>query len=443
MLTYVLIISIKYYSVTLIIIFTFSFFQGVLELLGIPTIVPRLFLEFAIIILFFKTLGKKYEKVQYKWGGWMLLIFITTIVSAIINKTSLISWLLFSRHVFIFYLMFIAIYNSNMSNKDIRKVNYWLVGLFIIQIPAAVIKLLIYGATYGRIVEGGGIGTVSVQAGSLALLITLIPISFLFSKYIYDRRFSYLIFISAFFPISFASGKRATAFVIPVLFFIIIINYLVVNKKIDIFRIIKYSFGIISISIALLYITSQTSPYLNPDGIRFGGSFDLKYMYERMVAYSVSYDFENPGAGRIPAIETTYAYVNNKGIDKVLFGFGPGEIIGSFLIKETRDVRNIHDLPYGTRSGFLWLFLQIGLLGASFYLLFIINLFRDIYHNYKVNKHNRNKAPILLGIIGCIFVFLFDFSIYSHSFITSGVMMPVLFYLSAIYLSPIIAPKLI
>jgi len=442
MLTYLLIIGIKFYSITLIIIFTFSFLQGVLELLGIPTIVPRLFLEFAILILFFKTLyilGRKHEKVQYKWGVWMLLIFITIIVSAIINKTSLISLLLFSRHVFIYYFMFIAIYNSNMSNKDIRKVNCWLVGLFIIQIPAAVIKLL----TYGRIVEGGGIGTVSVQAGSLALLITLIPISILFSKYIYDRRSRYLLFIIAFFPINFASGKRATAFVIPVIFSLIIIIYLIVNKKINIFRIIKYSLGIILISITTLYITSQTSPYLNPEGIRFGGSFDLKYMYERMIAYSSSYDLKNPGAGRIPAIETSYAYVSNKGIDKVLFGFGPGEIIGSYLIKETRSIKDIHDLPYGARSGFLWVFLQIGLWGALFYLLFITNLFKDIYHNYKVNKHNRNKAPILLGIIGCIFIFLFDFIIYSHSFITSGVTMPVLFYLSAIYLSPRIAPKLI
>lgn len=442
-LSYVLIIGVKSYSITLIIIFSFSFFQGAIQLLGIPTIVPRLFLEFAILVLFFKTLyilKTKQKKMQFKWGTWMFLVFIITIVSAIINQVPVISLLLFSRHVFIFYLLFIAIYNSNLSLKEIRKVNYWIVGLFIIQIPAAIIKILIYGT---HIVEGGGIGTVSVQGGSLALLIPLIPISFLFSRFLYNRKFVNLLFIIAFLIISVASGKRATAFLLPVLLIILIVIYNNVYKKGNIIKLTKFVSGIIIVSVIALFVTSQTSPYLNPEGIRYGGSFNLKYMYNKMLSYSTSYDSKNPGAGRIASYKTTYNYVyHKKGLDKVLFGFGPGSIIGSFLINKNMSIKNIHNLPYGARNGFIWFFLQIGLLGALFYTSFIISLLRDIYHNFKVNKHYIYKAPILLGIIGCIFIFIFDFLIYSISFITSGVTMPVLLYLSAIFLSPKIGPKM-
>ena len=427
-------INIKYYSISIILIFTFSFFQGVLQLIGIPTIVPRFLLESSILFLFLKTifLSQRYNLViTFKWGYWILSIFFITIASSIINKQDPISVMLFMRHTFIFYLLFVTVYNTDISIKNIKMIRSYLIGLFIIQIPASIIKLI----SYGRIVEGGGIGTISVQDGSAALLLSLFPISFLFSKYLYNKRTNYLLYCILFLIISIASGKRATAFLLPLLMLFIFTNYLYVNDQKRLKKIFQLSYKIIIISFFMLYITSQTSSFLSPSGRAFSGEFDLKFLYNRMILYSVASEAVNPGAGRANAISSTYKYVSNSGIEYLLFGFGPGSIIGSFVVQEKRSIGTMHNLPYANRSGFVWLFLQIGLIGAMFYLFFIINWFLSTIKVYKISRF-KNSAPGLLGIIGALFILMFDVSLYSTSFITNGVTMPVLIYLSAIYLSP-------
>ena len=160
-----------------------------------------------------------------------------------------------------------------------------------------------------------------------------------------------------------------------------------------------------------------------------------------MILYATASEAVNPGAGRANAIPSTFNYVNNKGKDYLLFGFGPGHIIGSFLVNEKRSIQDIHNLPYGNRSGFVWLFLQIGILGALAYFLFILNILCSTTKIYKEYKNKRENASILLGIIGAVFLLIFDFSFYSVSFITNGVTMPVLLYLLAIYVSPIRARR--
>jgi len=239
---------------------------------------------------------------------------------------------------------------------------------------------------------------------------------------------------------SVASGKRATTFIIPILFIFLIINYIIINKKINFKRLFQYFFGIIIITISTLYITSQTSPYLNPTGTRWSGVFDLKYMFESMISYIFDFDELNPGAGRIASIGLVFNFIGNINYSSLLFGLGPGKLIGSFLLEGSNSLVDL-DLPYGARSGFLWFSLQIGIIGSICYLLFIFNLFKSVYSKYKVNRNHKDISAILLGIIGIIFIYFFDFIIYSSSFITSGVTMPVLLYFLAIYLSPKLSVK--
>lgn len=432
----IFILGIKSYKYALILIFTLSFSQGVLQLMGVPTIVPRIILESSILLLFFKTIylcQKRKVNMHFKWGSWMLSIFSITIFSAIINKQDILSLLLFCRHTFIFYLFFVTIYNISISFSDIQKVNQWIIILLLIQIPAAIIKLI----SYGKIVEGGGIGTISVQDGSAALLISLIPISFLFSKYIYKRKVIYLILCFLFLIVSIASGKRATAFVLPAMLLFVISNYLLLENKARFIQLIKMVFGILIISFSMLYVTSQTSSFLNPEGRQFSGAFDLDFMIERIKLYVMISESEAiAGAGRGNAMAETYSYVSDNGIGKLLMGFGPGSIIGSSLVKEKRDIATIHNLSYGSRSGFIWIFLQIGLVASILFLLFIINWFFTILAKYRLKRYDLNNAPILLGLIGCLFIMLFDVVFYSASFIINGVTMPLLYYISGIYLSP-------
>lgn len=175
-------------------------------MIGIPSIFPRLILEFLIFILFCKTLyinQRNKTTLHFKWGSWMIALLLITVFSAMINKQNILLAILFCRHLFIFYLFFISIYNSNISKSEIAKINYLLVGLMVIQIPAAIIKLL----TFRRIVEGGGIGTVSLRDGSVAMLISLIPIAFLFSKYLYSKNITYFFSGISFLIVSIADRK--------------------------------------------------------------------------------------------------------------------------------------------------------------------------------------------------------------------------------------------
>ena len=72
------------------------------------------------------------------------------------NQPEILPAIFFVRQIFIFYLFFVALLNLNLSEETVFKINKLIIFLFLIQLPAAAVKLILVGQW-----EGLGIGTVS------------------------------------------------------------------------------------------------------------------------------------------------------------------------------------------------------------------------------------------------------------------------------------------
>jgi hypothetical protein len=429
-------------TIALVLIFTMAFSQGILLLLmGIPTIVPRMVMELSIVFLFAKSLYLQsivYYRRPIKAFGFlpMLGLFTVSLLSFYVNEQPTIAFLLFCRHIFIFYLLFVTLLNLNLSEKTIRKINKYLIFLFLIQIPAAIIKFIFIGLEEGR-----GIGTVSVQGGGLSTTLPLFAIAFLLSLYIFKRNNIYILLIAGFIAFGLLGEKRALAFYIPIL--MIFLYYMHTKggfyKKALIFNWarIKIFAVIILISLAGLYAVFKTQ-FLVGSALVGGASeirksFDIRYMVNVAIEYETHVTAPEYSFGRLASTVRSYNVLKNDGPLTLLFGHGAGYLIESSLIDEEERERNAY-LRLGIiagKTGLVWLINQVGVLGVLFMLIFYFQLLRKAYVVYQ-EVSDPYWRPITLGLLGACFVFIIDFLTYSPTTMTFGSLTPVFYYIAAV-----------
>ena len=131
----------------LIIIFTVFFGDWLIDL----HILPHQFmwlLEFFISMLFLKALLNrmiKRRRIDFV-GGWIILGFLTVcVISFYLNGSGILNLLLFLRLALTSYLLFIAVINLEINDKEKKILMYILLGLIVIQLPVAIVKMTIYG----------------------------------------------------------------------------------------------------------------------------------------------------------------------------------------------------------------------------------------------------------------------------------------------------------
>ena len=138
------------------------FFFGIFDLLtGYPTLFRTLgdVLNIFCFLLFYAT--KKNVKLKFYGGKYMLIFVLITLISMIINKTELILLAIFFRRMLVYYLLYIMVSNINFTLSQFEKLKKLLIGIFILQIPVSIIKLVFVGITEQNI------GTLSILEGSL------------------------------------------------------------------------------------------------------------------------------------------------------------------------------------------------------------------------------------------------------------------------------------
>ncbi len=422
--------------ISLIIIFTMAFSQGIFSFLGIPTIVPRTIMELVIILLFMKAFcTKSLTKDRFIVFGLlpMLGLFLISILSVYVNNEQIFPFTLFCRHVFIFYCFFLALLNLKISETAISKVNNYLVFLFLIQVFANFVKLLTVGQEEGR-----GIGTMSMQAGSLTTMFTLFALAFSYALYSFKRNIKYLVLMTGFLLFSLIGEKRAVVFYLPVLLLVQTHFYAKRYKsKIPLFlRVthLKAVFLIAIISLVSIYFASKMIYSLNPEQVR-GGDFNVKFLAGKIVKYNLRTSSTGGQLGRYVTTVHAYRSLKKTGITKALFGTGAGNLITSQILPERpKKITDITSEKFGIESGitgFAWFVLQVGVIGVIFLLCFYFNVFRKAYRLYRQSSDENYKA-IALGFLGVNVVFFLDFFTYSKTTLTSGVLTPVYFYIAFI-----------
>ena len=234
------------------------------------------------VLLFMKSFCEKsINKRSFTVFGLLPMIglFFVVFLSFYINNERIIAFILFCRHIFIFYLFFLALLNLNLPQKSIFKFNYYLVFLFILQIPVNLTKLFTIGQG-----EELGVGTMSVYGGSLTTTFALSAIAFSVAFYLFKKQKRYIILIVGFFVFSLIGEKRAVAFYLPVL--ILMMYYLYAKhlnhkRKLFNYRLYMNLLLITLISIFGMYAASRLILSLNPQRV-IGGNLKLNILKTRL-----------------------------------------------------------------------------------------------------------------------------------------------------------------
>lgn len=399
------------------------FLNGVFQILDFPSYLYKVSFPLICSLLFLIQLAKKKEKLRLPFIKWFIGIITIALISVLINRIDMFSFIYFLVYIIFSYLYFIIIINES-NNHRIKKIRNYVIFLILLQIPVSIIKYLIIGQT-----ESGAIGTMATEAGSLSTMFPLFIISFLTPLFLIRKKILYLILILFFIAFGIIGHKRVLVYFVPLLFIIAyFITYYIINRKLS-KRHIRNLFIIILISILSFYSIARLDPTLNPDHT-IGGRFDLDYLlsYSDEYAFSESNDLKE--MSRFEGLLYFSKYLIHKEPITFLFGEGAGKLIKSQYRETEGDMLANYGVRYGGRMGFIWLLLQVGFLGVFLYIGLLIKLNLFLFKKYKLIGYLNN--PILIGFIIATIFMLIDIFIYSSVSIKMEVLKGTYFFVAAL-----------
>ncbi len=399
----------------------------------IPHIFPDVLISILILVLFFKAIFLKIhseERIKL-WGVYpVLALLLVCFVSALYNGGGGLRLALFLRHVIQFYLFFLALLNLELIEKELKKVNIFLMILFLIQIPTALIKWFVFG--YSELTSSFGgeaaIGTYGTKPGAMSTLLPLLAIGFLFPLYVGTRKKVYLLMIMGFILFSFLGGKRAFPLVLP-LFGLYLI--LLMRSQLNFNPSLKSVLAGIFILFLALILGAKLHPTLNPSH-KVWGEFSPRFLLDMALNYTSAIVPEGHTIGRFSSTQRILAILGKEGGYSLFLGKGPGVFLKSGVLEETfyQGFRSTFGIQYGF-TGFVWLFAQTGILGVLCILWLIFLFFKEAYNIYQKTLPPYWKI-FIAGVLAALMVTAFDFIAYSTNFIAGKLFPSVVYYSLAV-----------
>ncbi len=400
-------------------LFIVAFFKGVLENIGIAETISQLVVDLLILGIFSISLifMMEREDIIILGSKITLLFFFLIIISFLLNNVTSVHLILFLRKFFIYILFFYALLNIEFDQRQRDKLLKLIMILFLIQIPAAFIKLIILKGTLEDYV-----GTMTIQEGSLATVMPLLGISYVISLYLSSKQVRYIFLILLFLSIGLISNKLGILFYIFVLF--IVLTLLYAKRKTNSF-LFNRSFiqNIIRVILYLLVIFAlfvTINPRANPEH-KVGGSIDIDYLIKFTQNYN-SLKLKNSkveGDGRGDAPFLAFERLERGGMMNILIGYGPGDIVASSFLPYDDPLLEKYNIGYGGRLGVVWIMMQLGIVGMMLFVIFHFSLFLKVYKKY-VEVEEEEEIVKILAMMGIIIVFFIDFFTYSSELLYSA-----------------------
>lgn len=404
----------------------------------LPSILNTVLPDLAIVglVLFALTRVRSRDYRLFAVGfGFVVWLIAFTILSTVITDSAWISALLLLRLLVRFYVMFIALINIGLSERTLQWVIRILTFLFLIQIPVAVVKLMIHG-------QGeSAIGTYAVHGGGLSTAIPMVAAAFLVSFYIgYRQRFIYLVLLAGFIAFGIIGGKRAIFVLVPLIGLI----SLWMSLDYSIGRLLKqmpHIFGIAIIFSVALYATVRLTPTLNPERMVMG-SFDSEYLTEFIMKDQVdAYTQNDEAQGRFSSTQVFVDSVNEK-FSTAVSGYGPGTLLKTSIEGAGRESsEDMYGMQYGGGlerfgvvygvTGFAWLLVQIGWPGTIVWLGFYLYMFGQ-FRKFSKEEHDPFWKSFQRSMAVFSFVVILISLIYGSFMIMGDLMVFVYFLLSTI-----------
>ena len=343
----------------------------------------------------------------YPFLGVTLVLFI----SLILNNSEFVTSLFYYRFFLAPMLFYWAVYNTSFDEHQKKLINTFLIYLYAFQIVAQILKAIIYGS----FVENP-VGTLTVHGGGVASFIPLFAFGFLLSFYIiYKQEKKYWLYMAAFMLVGILSQKRAAFYFLPLvsLFFVILYNMLVKRKSIvKQFRLI----GIIVIVVPILiYIGAKNNPILTSKRSFDGSSVSIRVILFQHAAeyYSAEMAYGGYAFSRFQSSQIIWARMLNDDFLVQLFGYGPDTVKGFGRGDGKMEQFGLA----GTFPGWVFQYIQSGILSCIFYVLLYLGFLKNVYRVAKRETDPYWKA-VEMGTMIMILLLFVDFIIYGTTLLS-------------------------
>jgi hypothetical protein len=275
--------------------------------------------------------------------------------------------------------------------------------------------------------EKGGIGTMEIGAGSLSTVFPALIIAFLISYYLFTKKRYYLILIALFLLFGLIGAKRAIVFIVPVELFI---GYLLfirfTHARLNFFRMF---IGFPLLAVVIFYFAVRVSPSLNREQSNWG-TFEIGYVMDYATNYNATSATNSKEISRQDGLVHFTGYILDSPFPQMMLGDGAGNLVESQYKKKGGTMLDIYGVRYGGRMGFIWILLQVGIMGTIGFFGLIISLNKVIFKMRR--KSGIHFTPLMLGfILATIFMFV-DTIIYSNSFVRYEVIKGIYFLAGAL-----------
>lgn len=382
-------------SILHMLLWFFGFSEGLFELFNIPVNICRFFVSLIIILLILSKKRKRVPPSLFILYSVFVLISISSIVGS--GYFEIVPFFLFLLMALQGIIYFIVLINEshNVLSKIVSYANFWI----IIQIPAIFLKYIFLGIS-----EKGGIGTMSLSAGSLSAIFPAVAITLIVSQYFKTKNVKWIFWIGTLCLFGIIGEKRVLIILIPAIFLLMYLYNFLTTRKLLNFQFIT----MLIVAILFVYSAIRVFPLLNREK-KVLGSFDLMYAIERINDYTTTddYHYNQLKLRRKAGLVYFFRYLKNKDMLTYLFGEGPGKIVKTDFRKSSASMIDVYGVRYGGRMGIIWIYLQVGLLGAIVWLLLLFNIF------YKIYKSKGTDIYTIAAIL-TFFIIIFDIGIYSY-----------------------------
>jgi hypothetical protein len=379
------------------------FMTGIFQLLGINSGIYKIGIPLVSGVLFINTFVSNGNQLKYPFVWWFIGFIGVAGISSFINRIDTFSLLYFLVYTSLSYFYFIVLINEN-SVLVISKVISFIKLLVFIQIPAILIKFILIGQS-----EHGGIGTLSINAGSVSAIFPLFIITILFCLYLFENKRKYLIYILCFCILGVIGSKRAILIFIPLVLIICGFLFVKLEREVNSGKFLSKVLVACLMGAGIFYFTAKTNKTLNPEQSNWG-SFDLNYITNYVGNYTSSGANDKSEMRRKDGLIFFINYMLEADSQKMLLGDGAGKLIESQYNTRTGSMINEYGVRYGGRMALVWLLLQVGFLGTTIFLLFYLRLFSLALKKYRSN-------PIDLSFLVLTIVFFIDAISYSNVFL--------------------------
>jgi len=412
------------------------FFIGIIVLLGFPITYIKYLIEGAIVLIFINSIQKNNQYPLIKEFAFFAISFL---LATLYNNDFTYGTLTEFRGYLIPYLFFLTLIKINFSKLDYRKMDKLFFSLFILQVFASIIKLIIHG------VDEKIVGTISTSGGSLHTSIPIMIYSFIVGSYLFENisksKFNLLIFGFMIFIIS--GAKRAIwAYLIVMMIVWYFLYYRTYLKRKIIIRPVTIS-SLVIISFFLIYVGAKITPTLNPEH-EVGGSFDTHYIADYVYTYNF-YDsrrqaYQGRFGGTFIILKEMFTasrtWIKNKKTFSWMFGFGPSSFYGDNYLTDS-DVLYETNVSYYRKfipTGFYNALFMFGLFGTIAIILYfrkILIILKQIQKKWQ-NKFTKSDYAIHFALTSYFIWVFIEFFTYSATYTTYIFMVP-MYYFARVY----------